>query len=46
MVAAACLSKGCGILRGDSKESEVLGGEIAKGKGPIGSTGGKNEREG
>jgi hypothetical protein len=46
MVAAACLSKGCGILRGDSKERDVLSGEIAEGKGPIGSRGGKNGTEG
>ena len=41
IVAAACLSKGVDILRGDSKESDVLGGDIADGKGPIGSRGGK-----
>ena len=46
IVAAACLSKGWGILRGDSKESDVLGGEITEEKGLIGRRGGKNVREG
>jgi len=42
-VAAACLSNGRDIRKGDNKESEALDGNTGEMKGPMGLNGGNNE---
>lgn len=41
-VAAACLSNGWDMRKGDNKESEVLDGKTGEKKGPMGLNGGNN----